>query len=124
MNEALITFIYVDDAEASDAFYRGVLGLPLVTVQPTCRIYQVSAAGFLGVCSSNDRPTTPAGVVITLVRPDVDVFCDRITTAGLELEKAPAHNERFSIYNAFVRDPDGYLVEIQRFDDPDWANPI
>ena len=35
--------------------------------------------------------------------------------------RPPAHNPRFGIYHLFLRDPDGHLVEIQRFDDADWA---
>ena len=123
MNDAFITFVYVDDLDRSDAFYRERLGLTLVTVQPVCRIYQVSPTGFLGVCA-HDRPVTPEGVILTLVRDDVEDFCAGLEAAGVEFERAPSHSDRFGITQAFVRDPDGYLVEIQRFDDPDWAEPL
>jgi catechol 2,3-dioxygenase-like lactoylglutathione lyase family enzyme len=121
MNEALITFIYVDDLERSHRFYGEELALPLVLEQAHCRIYRVSAAGFIGVCASGDRPTTPQGVIITLVRDDVDAYCAELAARGVELEKPPTANERFAIYHAFLRDPDGYLIEVQRFDDPHWA---
>jgi catechol 2,3-dioxygenase-like lactoylglutathione lyase family enzyme len=124
VNDALVVFIYVEDLDRSSAFYGDALGLPMVLEQAHCRIYQASATGFVGVCRSGDRPTTPAGVIVTLVRDDVDEFCDRLIAAGIELEQAPAPSERFAIYHAFLRDPDGYLVEIQRFDDPVWAEPI
>ncbi len=42
---------------------------------------------------------------------------------GVEFEKLPAHNPQFEIYHCFLRDPNGYLVEIQRFDDPGWNQP-
>ncbi len=122
MTDALITFIYVDDLDRSDRFYREVLGLPLVLEQAHCRIYRVSDGGFVGVCRSGDRPTTPAGVIITLVRDDVDEFCRELVARGVELETPPTHNPRFAIYHAFLRDPDGYLIEVQRFDDPDWSS--
>jgi catechol 2,3-dioxygenase-like lactoylglutathione lyase family enzyme len=32
--------------------------------------------------------------------------------------KEPADNPPYRIYNAFVRDPNGYLLEIQRFWEP------
>jgi catechol 2,3-dioxygenase-like lactoylglutathione lyase family enzyme len=32
----------------------------------------------------------------------------------------PAFNADFRIYHCFFPDPNGYLLEIQRFDDPAW----
>lgn len=122
MNDALITFIYVDDLARSDVFYRATLGLQLVTVQPVCRIYRVAASGFLGVCV-HDRPPTPDGIIITLVRDDVEAFCRDLAGRGVAFEQDPTHSERFGITHAFLRDPDGHLIEIQRFDDPTWAHP-
>ncbi len=122
MNDALVVFIYVEDLDRSSAFYGDSLELPLVLEQAHCRIYRVSAGAFVGICESGDRPTTPEGVIITLVRDDVDGFCERLIERGIELEQLPAHNDRFAIYHAFLRDPDGYLIEIQRFDDPEWAD--
>ena len=37
------------------------------------------------------------------------------------IEKPPTHNPEFAIYHFFFRDPSGYLLEIQRFDDPRWG---
>ena len=123
MNDAVITFIYVDDLARSDAFYRQTLGLPLVTEQPVCRIYKVATSGYLGVCVQ-DRPPTPEGLIITLVRDDVESFCSELAASGVEFERLPSHSDRFGITQAFLRDPDGYLIEIQRFDDPNWSEPI
>jgi len=120
VNDAFITFVYVDDLDRSDAFYGGALGLPLVTVQPVCRIYEVSATGYLGVCV-HDRPVSPEGIILTLVRDDVEDFCASLADAGVAIEQPPEHSDRFGITHAFLRDPDGHLVEIQRFDDPKWS---
>ncbi len=46
----------------------------------------------------------------------------QLQAKGVVFEKELSYNERFNITNAFLRDPNGYLVEIQRFEDPDWAN--
>jgi catechol 2,3-dioxygenase-like lactoylglutathione lyase family enzyme len=40
---------------------------------------------------------------------------------GVEITKPPTYNERYQIYHLFARDPNGYLVEIQRFEDPRWG---
>jgi catechol 2,3-dioxygenase-like lactoylglutathione lyase family enzyme len=128
LNDALVVFLYVDDLARSADFYGQTLGLPLVLDQGLCRLYQVSAGprggGFLGVCQSGDRPTTPDGVIVTLVRDDVDDYCDGLVAKGVRLEQPPRYNERFGIHHAFLRDPDGHLVEVQRFDDTGWHRPI
>lgn len=123
MNDAFIAFVYVSDLDRADAFYGEALGLPLVTVQPVCRIYEVSPTGYLGVCVK-DRPVNPDGVILTLVRDDVDAYCANLAARGVEIEQPPTHSDRFGITHAFLRDPDGYLVEIQRFDDPSWSERV
>ena len=123
-NDALVVFLYVDDLERSSRFYGELLGLPLVLDQGSCRLFEVATGGYLGVCGSGDRPTTPDGVIVTIVREDVDGFCAELVARGVQLEDGPKTNERFAIYHAFLRDPDGYLVEIQRFGAPDWSEPI
>ncbi len=124
LNDGLVVFIYVDDLERSSGFYREVLGLPLVLDQVHCRIYKVSDGGYLGICTSAERSTSPEGVIVTLVRDDVDEYCARLAAAGVVFEKAPQLYEKFDIYHAFLRDPDGYLIEIQRFNDASWNVPL
>ena len=114
-----VTFLQVDDLEETDAFYRGILGLDLVLDQGACRIYRVGRDAFVGFCDHREGPS-PEGIIVTFVPDDVDALCEAIEAAGFELESPPSYNEQFQIYQAFVRDPDGYLVEIQRFDDPAW----
>ena len=56
--------------------------------------------------------------MICLLCADVDGALTRLLGLGIDgvrVEQAPARNERFGIYNALVRDPDGYLVELQTF---------
>jgi catechol 2,3-dioxygenase-like lactoylglutathione lyase family enzyme len=116
-----ITFLQVDDLERTDHFYSDLLGLDLVLDQGACRIYRVGADAFVGFCDHRSGPS-PDGVILTLVRDDVDAYCEQLREAGVEFESGPKDNEKFQIRQAFLRDPDGYLVEIQRFDDPDWPD--
>ena len=113
--DSQITFLYVADLARSSVFYGDVLGLELARDQGACLIYRVRDGAYLGVCSH--RPPDPGGVIVTLVADDVDSWAARLVAAGHEVE-GPAANERFALYHCFVRDPDGHLVEIQRFDDP------
>lgn len=116
-----VTFLNCQDLEVSDRFYRELLGLELVLDQGSCRIYRVAPNAFLGLCGG--RSPAPSGVILTLVSQEVEAWGARLEAAGVQLEKGPAYNPDFDIVQLFVRDPDGALIEIQRFCDPSWPKP-
>ncbi len=120
--EQQVTFLSVRDLERSTVFYRDVLGLSLVLDQGDCRIFEVTPTAFVAVCGRADG-VSPEGIIVTLVTDDVDGWHDRLSVAGVTCERAPNHNEKYHLYQAFYRDPDGYLIEIQRFLDPAWRKP-
>ena len=116
-----VTFLATRDLAATAAFYERVLGLPLALDQGVCRIYRVTAEAFVGFCQSAEAPAQPGNTVtLTLVTDDVDGWAERLRGLGVALEKEPQLNPRFAIYHCFVRDPSGYLIEMQRFEDPRW----
>lgn len=113
--DSQLTFLFVEDLAASATFYGDVLGLELARDQGACLIYKVTNDAYLGLC--NHREPDPGGIIITLVSDDIDAWAARLQAAGHNVE-GPSANERFALYHCFVHDPDGHLVEIQRFDDP------
>lgn len=117
--DAQITFCYTRDLPLTARFYEEVLGLPLVLDQGGCRIYRTVGDAYLGFCGREDAES-PAGVILTLVTDDVDAWHARLVGHGVEFEREPAHNPEYGIYHCFLRDPNGYLLEIQSFDDPGW----
>ena len=119
--DAQITFVYTGDLARSARFYESILGLPLAVDQGSCRIYRVlDRQAYLGLCQRDGAPVDASGIIITLVTNDVDGWYERITSLGWECEHRPRRNERYKIYHFFLRDPSGYLIEIQRFDSADW----
>ncbi|MEN8241702.1 MAG: VOC family protein [Chloroflexota bacterium] len=118
-----ITFLSVADIARTDKFYNQQLGLALALDQGGCRIYQVAEGAFIGACQRENLPEKKEGVVFTLVTEDVDGWHQHLVEQGIEVEQPPAENLTYNIYNMFFRDPDGYLLEIQRFLDPDWMQP-
>jgi catechol 2,3-dioxygenase-like lactoylglutathione lyase family enzyme len=116
--DQFVTFLATADLEEATAFYRDTLGLELALDQGRCRIFRVSGDGFLGVC---EGVPSPDGVIVTLVATDVEARCRRLEEAGVAFERPLRHHPELDITHAFLRDPDGHLVEIQRFDDPRWA---
>ena len=122
--DQLVTFLPTRDLAATHAFYAGALGLALAVDQGPCRVYRVTPEAYVGFCQSADAPERPGDTVtVTLVTADVDGWHRRLRERGVVFEKAPQLNPKFSIYHCFLRDPSGYLVEIQRFEDPRWAGP-
>lgn len=112
-----ITFLYTGDLAATAHFYEQTLGLPLALDQGDCRIYQISRDGLLGFCRRAGG-AQPAGVIVTLITDDVDGWYARLAQRGVAFDNPPALNPRYNIYHCFLRDPNGYLLEIQRFEQP------
>lgn len=124
-----ITFIYCTNLAASSEFYETVLGLSLWRDQTTCRIYRLADEAFVGVCQSGEgakgqaAEKTQDNVILTLVSSTVDAWYAQLTKKGITIPEAPRVNPRYNIYHFFLRDPDGYLIEIQQFlDAPNGPN--
>ena len=112
-----ITFLATRDLAATARFYEEVLGLPLVRDQGDCRIYRVSRDGLVGFCQRAAALEQPAGIIITLVTEDVDGWYARLQSRGVPFDQPPVANPKYAIYHCFLRDPNGYLLEIQRFEE-------
>ena len=113
-----VTFLDTRDLARTADFYERILGLRLARDQGRCRVYHVGGNAYLGFCENTDAPAPAAGLTVTLVTDDVDEWCRHLEGQGVEIVKAPADNPPYRIYNAFVRDPNGYLLELQRFWEP------
>ncbi len=113
-----ITFLMVKDLEATAHFYEELLELPLVVDQGNCRIYRVVGDAYLGFCERPEAVVATGNVILTLVTPEVDAWYERLRERGILFERPPTANATYHIYHCFAHDPDGYLVEIQRFLDP------
>ena len=118
--EQQITFLYTQDLATTTRFYEDTLGLELWLDQGSCRIYSVSGSGCLGLCQVGETSTLPtdkqSNVIFTLVTQQVDEWFEYLKERGVEFEKPPTLNEKYKIYHCFLRDPNGYLIEIQRFE--------
>ncbi len=118
-----VTFLYTRNLTATAHFYETVLGLPLVLDQGSCRIYEVSRDGYLGFCERAETPEQPLGIIFTIATREVDAWYQYLSDQGIAFEKPPILNPDYNIYHCFLRDPNGYLLEIQQFLDPAWPIP-
>jgi len=123
--DQMVTFIYVSDLLQSKAFYEGILNFPLRLDQGRCRIVETNqkGGGLLGYCVKDEYlREAERSFIITLVTPAVDEWYQYLVGRGVDVLGPPKHNQDFNIYHFFFRDPDGYLLEIQEFRDPNWKN--
>ena len=72
-----VTFLRTDNLDRTTQFYEGILDLPMVRDQGTCRIYKSCANGYLGFCTHDQAPHAE-GIILTLVSDDVDRWYQRL----------------------------------------------
>lgn len=119
--DSQIVFLGTRKLGETGEFYERNLGLRLAVDQGMCRIYEVTRGAFLGFCA-RDRVSAGNDVIISFVTDDVDGLCERLKLSGVKIEQEPAYHSEFKIYHCFFRDPNGYRLEAQRFDDPVWMH--
>jgi catechol 2,3-dioxygenase-like lactoylglutathione lyase family enzyme len=115
-----VTFLYCHDLVKTAKFYEQVIGFELVLDQGGCRIYRVCEDSFLGFCQRVGIRPNPEGIVYTFVTEDVNGWYEFLKGRGVDLVKAPEENPTYNIYHFFFRDPNGYMLEVQKFLDPRW----
>ena len=85
------------------------------------RVGPLGVRGYWGFCVGlKPELTDPEQVCLTLVvstRDVVDQWHRRLTRLNVTCLNPPAYNSQFHIYNTFFRDPSGYTLEIQAFDE-------
>lgn len=111
-----VTFLHTNDLQATAHFYEEILKLPLVRDQGVCRIYKTSQDAYLGFCTHLEIPHQK-GIILTLVTDNVNIWYEGLKAKGVEVTKPPIHNPKYQIYHFFFKDPNGYTLEIQRFDE-------
>jgi glyoxylase I family protein len=113
------------DMDRAIAFYRDLLGLTLKLRKPSGggEVAFLDAGGGMlevvapkdGAGRSRDVPLSEAGMRhITLAYDSVDAMFEKLEAAGVEIVERPrdAFNTEIVRRVAFVRDPDGIIVEL------------
>jgi len=117
-----ITFLYTSDLNKTTNFYQNIMGFQMMLDQGTCRIFRVAESSYLGFCLKEIINSDCLNMIFTLVTTDVDGWYERLLEQGITFNKKPEFNPKFQIYHCFLNDPNGYLIEIQRFEDPNWID--
>lgn len=110
-----VVFFGTKDLKKTHEFYSGILGLKLYLDQKGCLIYNVNGGGMIGFCEHLERIQVYKSPIITLVTEKVDEIYDLIVSKNFNPITSPEKNEKYNIYHFFMKDPNGYTLEIQKF---------
>ncbi len=113
-----ITFLHAKNLAVTRHFYEDLLGLPLARDQGTSLIFKVVDSAYVGFCKHIQPISSSRKVILTLVSDDVDGWHQALRDKGLSALTQPEFNPDYHIYHFFLEDPDGYQIEIQRFEEP------
>ena len=112
--------INVADLERSVAFWEGVVGIPVQsrTDLPGARevVLQAEAGGSRLQLAQHDEQDGPIdmGTAMWKIYVDTDdcqALYDKAIAAGCESVMEPQKLDRWPVTVAFIKDPDGYLIE-------------
>jgi lactoylglutathione lyase len=111
--------IWVSDLERSERFYVDGLGLEVTARIETDELREVIVGGgggselMLAHRHDGTHSVQPDGIwKVFLSTDDVNASYQQALEAGAESVSEPALLEQFRITLAFVKDPDGHLVEL------------
>lgn len=116
--------LYVSDLQRSERFYTDGLGLEVLTRIEAPEVREV-IVGTPGDGSqlmhawerTPSGPIAPSGIwKVFLSTDDAASLYAAAIDAGAEPVAAPKHVEQFAVTIGFVKDPDGYLIEIGQRD--------
>lgn len=109
-----ITFLPTTDLQATSKFYEDFLGFKLILDQGDCRIFKTCSNAYLGFCE-REFEIVKGKILLTLVVDDVENQYKILSrNSSLEISEV-VYNEKYNIIHFFITDPNGYLVEIQKF---------
>lgn len=121
-----IVFLYTSHFRESRRFYEEDLALPLLSDKGDVLFFALPGGhGSLGIVRQGiSAAATPpvearqAGsdtVMLCLLTNDVEAWHTRLVKMGHPSEQPPLENKAFGICSALMRDPAGYLIELQQF---------
>ena len=112
-----ITFLPSQNLDKTKRFYQDYLNLDLSRDQGDCLIFKVSETSYLGFCK---RPVLNQSgkVILTLIAEDIEAWFTFLSNFDLDMSEEMLENTIYKITHFFVGDPDGYKIEIQRFNVP------
>ena len=110
-------FFYYEDLSTPTAFYEKTMGFKPTFTQDWIRIYQVTAASYLGIATEGENtfhsPQEESAVMFSIVTGDVDGWYNRLKSYPEVTFLKEIFNHPSAPIRAFmIADPGGYTIEV------------
>lgn len=115
-----IIFLPTNDLRTTTHFYKNLLNLEIFLDQGDCIIFKTCENGYIGFC---DRPLKfiEGKIILTFIVENVDQVYENLQSVCDYDISPPTSNLKYRIYHFFISDPNGYLIEFQKFlDEMNW----
>jgi catechol 2,3-dioxygenase-like lactoylglutathione lyase family enzyme len=109
--------ISVTDVPRAIAFYRDVLGLPLLFDVPEQKLAFLQAGGVRLYLDANEMEGYHSSPLVYWTVADLDVAEAAVAAAGIEIESPPHvvhRTDAMELWMFLVRDPDGNAVGLMQ----------
>lgn len=115
-----IIFLPTNDLQTTTHFYKNLLNMELFIDQGDCVIFKTSENGYIGFCERTVN-IVEGKIIVTLIVDDVDHVYELLKVHSGLIISPPAINPKYKIYHFFLNDPNGYLIDFQKFlDEVSW----
>ena len=112
--EKQIVFLPTKNLDSTTHFYMNIMGLQLFLDQGDCIIFKSCQNSYIGFCKRSVE-IIEGKFILTLIVDNVDEAYVELKSKGFDDISPPVINEKYQIYHFFITDPNGYLVEFQKF---------
>jgi predicted enzyme related to lactoylglutathione lyase len=116
--EGLVTFLYYKDLNKAAKFYEEIMGFELAIDQQWSKIYRVAENAYLGCVDGNvgyHKPSETKPVMLTVIVDDPDEWYKHFKKNNVETINEPHDDEELNLRIFLLKDPEGYVIEIQKF---------
>ncbi|MEE8593329.1 MAG: VOC family protein, partial [Candidatus Bipolaricaulota bacterium] len=94
---------------------------PSIEDQGWAKVYRIHNCAYVGIVEARRGPVEKpvgSGTLLSIVVEDVDAWYERLKDEPtIEILGPPAMVLDIPVYSFFLKDPAGYLIEIQAFTD-------
>ncbi|MBW2057170.1 MAG: VOC family protein [Deltaproteobacteria bacterium] len=118
MFQSQITLLYFRNIEKAYRFFEEILRLKVRIDQGYGRIYEVAGNALIGVMDERRgflQSGSGKSVMISLVTEDVDEWYEELRKKGVKLLSSPLTKKEIGIRSFLFEDPEGHVLEIQKF---------
>jgi len=119
--KGILTFFYYKDLQKAADFYEKIMGFQLIQDQKWAKIFKVRDNAYMGCVDGNvgyHKYSDTKPVMLTVIVDDPDAWYEHFKANGIETINEPHDDKDLNLRIFLLHDPEGYVIEIQKFYEP------